>query len=295
MIILFFIFGFFSALGAFDDTSSARFLLFPPNAYNLSMGGATTALPDSSSELTNPALLVEKEENYLELSYMRWFENINYSNLSFVYPLKGKKRAIGVGLNYLGVPDIEAYDENGESLGMTRVNNWTGGFSVSQRMSNIISAGFGFRIVSLDLAGEKGSGICANTGISLKPSKPLRFAMVFRNIGPELKIGEVLNPLPKITEYGITYQLPDFVMSFDYDSDSKMGFGIDYQISDIFYLRGGYKDLPDLKEGAGISLGLGFREKTKFYLGGLLSYFNYGIASYGELGFVHSFSLGMAF
>jgi len=74
-----------------------------------------------------------------------------------------------------------------------------------------------------------------------------------------------------------------------------MGFGIDYQISDIFYLRGGYKDLPDLKEGAGISLGLGFREKTKFYLGGLLSYFNYGIASYGELGFVHSFSLGMAF
>ncbi|HLD30383.1 MAG TPA: PorV/PorQ family protein [bacterium] len=295
MIIFLILCGFFSGLYAFDDSSSGRFLLLPPNAYALSMGEAMTSLSDSSSEFTNPALMVEQEGNYLELSYMKWFEDISYSNLSFVYPIKGKKRAMGIGANYLGVPNIEAYDENGEPLGMTRVNNWTGGFSVSQRVSNVLSAGVGFRIISLDLAGEKGSGMCFNTGLSLKPSKPLRLAVVFRNLGPDLKIGEILNPLPSVTEYGASYQITDFVMSLDYDSDSKLGLGLDYQISDIFYLRGGYRDLPDLKEGAGISLGLGFREKSKFYLGGLLSYFNYGIAAYGELGFVHSFSLGIAF
>ena len=285
---------FVSCLSAGDTSATAQFLLLPPNSYSLALGEAVTAVPSVGSEQTNPALLVEKQEIQMELSYMKWLEGVTHTTLGFVYPLADKDRAVGIGVNYLNSGDVGSYDEEGTLTGSVNMANWSAGFSFAQRIFSPLSFGFGIRTLSLDMADEKGTGIALNAGLMLKPFKSLTLAAVRRNMGPDMRVGDVLNPLPEVSRVGISYQSKELLVAVDYDTVEGSSFGIDYRITEILSVRGGYKNLDDLKEGAGLSLGLGFNDIGS-RMEQILSYFNYAMTSYGELGFVHSFSLGIKF
>jgi len=281
-------------LAAGNTEATAQFLLLPPNSYSLALGEAVTSVASGGSEFTNPALLVEKKEVQMEISYMRWLEDVTHTTLGFIYPLADKDRAIGMGISYLSSGDMGAYDEEGTLTGSVSMANWSAGFSFAQRIAYPLSFGVGVRTLSLDLAGDKGTGIALNAGLMLKPFKTLTIAAVRRNMGPDMRVGDVLNPLPEVTRTGISYQSRELLLTADYDADEGLGFGIDYRITETLSVRGGYKNLDDLREGAGLSLGLGFNDMGS-RMEQILSYFNYAMTSYGELGFVHSFSLGIKF
>ena len=125
---------FVSCLSAGDTSATAQFLLLPPNSYSLALGEAVTAVPSVGSEQTNPALLVEKQEIQMELSYMKWLEGVTHTTLGFVYPLADKDRAVGIGVNYLNSGDVGSYDEEGTLTGSVNMANWSAGFSFAQRL-----------------------------------------------------------------------------------------------------------------------------------------------------------------
>lgn len=59
-------------LAALDnDSDSALFLLMPGNAFTAAMGEATTAIADTNCESVNPALMIEKNTSFGEVSYLR--------------------------------------------------------------------------------------------------------------------------------------------------------------------------------------------------------------------------------
>lgn len=198
-----------------------------------------------------------------------------------------------MGANYLGIKNIERYDDEGDRSRSLSVNNWTTGFSIAQGLGEKLSLGFGFRFLSLDLADVKGSGLTFNTGVAYKASPALTFGAAMRNYGPKLKSGEMLYPLPSVLRLGASYQSSFITFGVDYDDDGKFYYGLNCKISEILAIRGGYKDIPGSAGGAGISLGIGFYQKMRDLA--YLSYFDYSVVSYGELGFVHGFSLGIKF
>jgi len=297
-IIFIFLILFNSALFSYDNSDSLKFLLLPVNASSLGSGGIS-ATGSVGNEYFNPAMMIEAKNKMLELSYLKWVENINLGYIGFVYPEELKGMTFGGGVTYLNTEDIPSYDEEGEFLGNSSVSNWLAGFSFSKKIvdNDLFKSafGFGFKVLSVNLMGETGNGVGFNSGFYFSFRSRIILGLSVRNSGSGIKLNDKVNDLPQVVSGVLSYKGDSFSLYIGKD-DEILKTGVEFSLTDQISLRGGYRSLTDLGSGAGITLGIGFKESiSQSYLYNILAYFDYALCSFGDLGFVHIFSLGIKF
>ncbi|MFC2061633.1 PorV/PorQ family protein [Elusimicrobiota bacterium] len=289
-------------------TTGAQFLKIEPSARSLGMGGAYSAVADDSSAIFyNPAGIAHQKERNFEGTYLQYFQAIDYGSLAGVIPAGNS--SVGVGINYLGVPDIEkrGNDDVDDPDGTRVVNTFTAmdtALSLSYARQNAVPSvlegldlGGNLRFIYQTIDDENAYSLMLDLGCYYPLSGKLALALNIQNIGLNVKFKEESDPLPLNFKVGAAYKpINNLTIACDineYIIDRLLyaSVGSEYWILGVAALRVGYKygyDIDSLGSSlVGLAGGIGFR----LYGIGL----DYSYAPFGELGDTNRFTFLLKF
>jgi hypothetical protein len=99
-----------------EGEATTTFLLLPPSARTVGVGGAGVAAPlGASSIFYNPASLATSEGVHATFMYSSYIVDTSFGNAALSYPTPFA--TIGAGFIYLGHGKIQGYDEAANPLG----------------------------------------------------------------------------------------------------------------------------------------------------------------------------------
>jgi len=237
-----------SAGAASRGTSGAQFLKLGAGARAGAMADAFTAVADDAFALYyNPAGLARLPKAQIGGGHTSLFQGITYQTLAFAYPFgrregragvetNSNRHAIGFGVFYLGVADIER--RSGDSTLAT------GSFgaadaayvaSYSYAYDDRLSLGVSGKYISQQLDTYSGTAMAADLGAlyRLNPTseRPVQAALSVRHIGSGAGYGGAKDPLPTTVIAGLSVEPAPkkFVLSFEAgkprDNDLYAAFG----------------------------------------------------------------------
>ncbi|MCF7801792.1 MAG: PorV/PorQ family protein [Candidatus Marinimicrobia bacterium] len=298
-------------------TSGAHFLDVSMDAGIKAMGDAYTALVlDNAGAIHyNPATLVYIPSWSAHFGNVSWFAGIGLNSVAAAYNLGGPG-AVGVyyrGLNSGDIDETTVTQQNGTGnvytwqdmlMGVTFARSFTDRFSAGVNLGYLNQS-----VPEYDLNATAWSmdlGTFYMTGF-----RSLRLGMTIRNFGPEIDFeqtfidfnnGEVVPtpekyrpfPMPLTFQVGLAYDFLEdsdnqlLTVSVDAvhpnDSAERLNVGIDYRFLNTIHIRGGaYSNHNSASVMGGIGLDL---QKI-----GVNGRFDYSVANYGLIGFVHQFSM----
>jgi len=289
-------------------TTAAQFLKIEPSARPMAMGGAYSAVvEDSNAVFFNPAGLAGIEQREMAGTYLRYFQAINYGSLSGAMKFK-ENSAVGLGIKYLGVTDIERRGtaDTSDPTGTASVDTFGAmdtALAVSYAVRNPfpsvlenLDAGANLKFTYQTIDEESAFSAMADLGALYPVNEKVKIALVVQNIGMNVKFKDESDPLPVNIKAGGAYKPIDSLTiaadlnEYIIDEILYASIGAEYWIKEIVALRGGYKygyDTDSLGSSVGLSGGVGFR-----YSGlGL----DYAFAPFGELGDTHRVSFIVQF
>tara|TARA_B100000900_G_scaffold66941_1_gene52154 strand:+ start:21061 stop:22251 length:1191 start_codon:yes stop_codon:yes gene_type:complete len=175
-------FSFFSKAQNFDDsdgnerslqlntiTTAVPFLLIAPDSRAGSMGDVGVATkPDANSMHWNPAKYAFVEDDMgFSISYVPWLRalvpDINLSYLAG-YRKLSRNEVVGLEMRYFSLGDITFTNNDGNTIGQYKPNEFTLGSSYSRKLADAFSLAIAGRWVYSDLTGGTNVG-----GIETKP------------------------------------------------------------------------------------------------------------------------------
>ncbi|MBN2406823.1 MAG: PorV/PorQ family protein [Elusimicrobia bacterium] len=292
------IYGISEAAGV--GTTGAQFLKIDPSARPLGMGGAFCAVADDCNAVFyNPAGLARLEKKEVSGTYVEYFQSIDYGSLAGVMPLGAG--ALGLGINYLGVPDIQRrgvddIDDPDGTAGVDTFDAMDTAISVAYARKNAVPSvinnldlGANLRFIYQTIDDESAFSAMVDLGAYYPVASRLSLAFNIQNIGMDVKFKDEGDPLPLNFKAGAAYRpLKGLTVACDineYIVDEMLYacVGAEYWLFGIIGFRGGYKygyDTDKLgSDDVGLSGGMGFRY---FGLG-----LDYTFAPFGELGDTH--------
>jgi Type IX secretion system protein PorV len=169
-------------------TSAVPFLRITPDARGGSMGDvgiATSA--DANSMHYNPSKLAFADKNIsVSATYTPWMRNLGLQDVYLAY-LSGYKKidenqAIGLGLRYFSLGNIEFTNDQGQSIGQGRPNEFEVSAGYSRRLSKYFAAGIAAKFIYSNLASgqfipgtstEIKPGIAGAADLSMTYKKPI--------------------------------------------------------------------------------------------------------------------------
>lgn len=136
--------------------TAVPFLTISPDARSGGMGdvGAATS-PDASSTYWNPSKMAFIEDpTTISLSYSPWmrrlYSDVNMAYLTFVGRLDDRN-TFGASLRYFNLGKVDSYDENINSLGTLRPNEFSLDVSDARKFGDRFSMGLTARYIRSDL------------------------------------------------------------------------------------------------------------------------------------------------
>ncbi len=169
-------------------TSAVPFLRITPDARGGSMGDvgiATSA--DANSMHYNPSKLAFADKNIsVSATYTPWMRNLGLQDVYLAY-LSGYKKiddnqAIGLGLRYFSLGNIEFTNDQGQSIGQGRPNEFEVSAGYSRRLSKYFAAGIAAKFIYSNLASgqfipgtstEIRPGVAGAADLSMTYKKPI--------------------------------------------------------------------------------------------------------------------------
>ncbi|MFQ3676034.1 MAG: PorV/PorQ family protein [Endomicrobiia bacterium] len=287
-------------------STAATFLKIPVGARASAMGGYYAMVGDDVSLLYwNPAGIAEINSSLIEFSYKEYFQGIKHNFLGYATLLKNS--VVGFGITSFFVDGIEArsglLDINDAYVNLyqvTPVEYYFGILDLSingsyaRKINNKWSLGVNAKIISQKVDTYTGHSFALDLGSNWILKKNLWLGVVIKNFGLPIKLDKESYNLPLELDIGLlhNYRNINFVFNLNQPIDNYLisSFGVEYNVLEHISLRTGYKYKLygwELGNEAGLSAGLGFN----FYGTKL----DYGITSYGILGFVHNVSFGIDF
>jgi len=291
-----------------DTGSGLDFLNIGPSTRLLSISEASTAARTGPSAIyTNPSLLVLEEQSSLDVSYSLWISEVNnqFAAANFLR----NRSAFALGVYYSGSGGFEARDQPGPSAG---------NFSISY-LSIAGAAAYKFGPIAAGLTGQylreevfqfRANGYALSAGLTAQLyDERVHAAMTVKNLGKMESLDEISTVLPATFNIGLSASLIEFVTPgandlpvlisiysdwskpiednptsdfIDRDADeSFLSFALSADVSDLFYLQGGYRFGPTERP---VSFGLGLAiEPVRV---------NYAVVPFSTgFGTVHSFGL----
>jgi len=136
--------------------TAVPFLTISPDARSGGLGDAGAATtPDASSTYWNPAKLAFIDDpKSLSLSYSPWmrrlYSDVNLAYLSFVNRIDDRN-TIGASLRYFNLGKVDSYDDNINSLGTLRPNEFSLDVSAARKFGKELSLGITARYIHSSL------------------------------------------------------------------------------------------------------------------------------------------------
>jgi hypothetical protein len=189
-------------------TSTIPFLNISPDARSGALGDAGVAIsPDVNTLFWNPSKLAFIETNTsFSLSYSPWLNNLDKDmNLAYaVFSHKLSNRdAFGLSINYFNIGKVDIYDENLNSLGSYRPNEFSFEGAYSRKFGENFSLGLALKYIHSGInsgtwvEGEQTQAVDAvAAGASLFYTKKTQqfgksaifsFGAYISNIGPKIR------------------------------------------------------------------------------------------------------------
>ncbi|MCP3683734.1 MAG: PorV/PorQ family protein [bacterium] len=279
-------------------TTGAQFLKIDPAARPLGMGGAYSAVVDDSNAIFyNPAGIARLENREISGTYLQYFQSVSYGSLAVVLP--SENCVLGVGVNYLGVGDIDkrAAIDTDDPTGTGVVDTFGAmdtAVSIVYAKGNVyedLDVGVNMRFVYQTIDDDSAFSVMMDIGGFYPVNDKLSLALGVQNIGMGVKFSDENDPLPLNLKAGAAYRpISNLVVSCDineYIIDQVLyaSAGAEFWFKEMVGLRAGYKygyDTDSLGSNVGLAFGAGFRYSNM----GI----DYSFAPFGELGDTHRIS-----
>jgi hypothetical protein len=315
-----------------SGTAAAQFLKIGVGARPMALAGAyVAAVNDAYSLYWNPAGITLVDKISLVGAYTNWFADIKHQFLGLVIPIN-ETSGVGFQATFLNMDAMEITTvENPHGTGeFFDAYDISMGVSYGIRLTEHFSVGFTGKYIEQTIYNESASTFAFDIGSMLEiPYKGLKLGMRMANFGGKMQMdGRDLNreydmnpnntfnvgvesrlktqpwDLPVIFQAGLATdivgkgdtfynsELNRVTFSVDgshpTDSPEFVSFGLEWEYSEIIALRTGYKlnrDVEKIFYGVGLNVPM---SGTNFK-------FDYGVASFDELDYVHIFSGSLEF
>lgn len=248
------------------------FMKIGVGARAITLGGAYTGVgDDASSPYWNPAGLVQLKKGEFSFMYSRPFAErlagIGYHTFGWVHPYRWG--GLGINFIYLGVEDIQKYNEEGGYLG--RIHNIEEAVIISfgRSINPRFSLGTSLKGIYHEVDEYSGTGFGIDVGMMAFPFSGLRFGLMVENVvAPGIQLYKERDVLPIKLRGGLSYRVPlvgigktGVLLSFDIEENTFTSTlhpraGIELEVVGSIYIRGGYDESHRrLKGGMGVKVG----------------------------------------
>ena len=257
-----------AALYAGSDSGLAA-LKIGISARAAAMGEAFTASADDASGIFwNPAGTAWVTKRQAHFTYNQWIQDISHNAAGIVLP--SSLGAFGIGIMLNSVEDFERrVIASEEPLGTFSTQDFSMSMSYARKFGNNLSAGIRAAFLYEKIYVESASGYAVDLGVRYQVMPDRLFAAAsLQNLGSMSEMVVETVELPVIMRAGLLYRMlsvlgsqnlalaADFVQ---YDGDSHIHAGIEYDPYSIITLRAGYQTGYDEKSfSAGFGLDFGF-------------------------------------
>lgn len=276
-------------------TSAAAFLKLGAGARAEGMGRAFSSVADDVTAVYwNPAGLAQLETAELAAMQNTHFVDTQYQFVAGARPFGDN--VFGLSIYRLDYGTIDRYTaadvkEGGFSAGSLAAN-----LSMGRKIGDRLMAGVTAKFVQETLESETAGTFAADLGMIYKLDRA-NVSAVIQHAGAGLKMVSESAPLPLTVRLGASQKfvqdklLAAVEISKANDSDASFHGGVEYRLTQIIALRGGYTATP------GQSTDLGGLTGANAGLGMTFNRFNldYSVSPFGDLGLSHRFSLGYKF
>ena len=311
-------------------TTIAQFLKIEPSARAAALGNAGTALfGEATSLYYNPASLGRLEKLDAQFTYNKWIADINYNYAVAAVPVQGigtlALQMTSLNSGEMDVRTVEQPLGTGERFSVT---NFALGLGYGIMLTDRVSVGLQMTYYQESIWHSNITGFALNIGVQYQVEVDgLTIGAALMNFGPRAKyegrdayVNFDFDPkkygdndqlpaelrmdewgLPTAFRVGMSYPVKfakdyKLILSVDgfhpNDNNESISLGGEFQILDLLYIRGGYRNLflPALEGGA--VLGGGVKASIS---GGYVVRFDYAWADYGRLDQAHRFTFGIGF
>ncbi|MEW6515883.1 MAG: PorV/PorQ family protein [candidate division FCPU426 bacterium] len=253
------------AAGFAGLTSGARIMEYPANARAFGLAEAFSALADDAAAIHyNPAGLYAVPSYQVNTAFQKGLYDTFYSHLGFAMPLNNQA-GLGVAVSYLNGGTMDLTFIDGTERQVTAQQDFLWALACGLQVSGENTVGLSVKILQSTLAEEyRALGFACDGGLKYKVMDDLTFALVIKNLGPNLTYDQGSDPLPTSVTAGCGYRYvlaPEhrFQAALDLkkplDLSYQLHAGVEYEFDRMFFLRAGYKyghDLDGFTFGAGM-------------------------------------------
>jgi long-subunit fatty acid transport protein len=325
---------FISQLMAGTGTSGAQFLELSAGGRASALGGAYAAFARGvESVFINPAGLAHLSQKEAAFTHYELYADMTYENVAVAVPLSSSTITLSAQAFLSGDIQETTIDMPQGTDRNISANDFSFNLSYSRNMTDKFTAGATFRLLVLNLADVRATGIAFDAGALYNVGvKNIRIGFTINNFGPDLRYkGEPLDfetrksdNQDQATDVNATYiseyfQLPlTFRVGFAYDplntenhrlslladgvnpNDQKenLALGVEYAYKDAFFLRAGHAGLLN----NGIDNGGINQKEYTFGAGAVIKVgssanlrFDYSFESHKYLTDISSFTVGFTF
>lgn len=268
-----------------NGTGGATELTIPVGVRGISLGGSTVANAYGIEALYwNPAGIAKGDRNVeATFSYMSYIADIglNYGAISANVPGVGVFALSIKALSFgeIGVTTVQNPDGTGQEYNPLFL---TAGLSFAKNLSDRIAVGLTANFINEKIDQVTASGIAFNIGVmyeNLANFEGLNFAVVMKNLGPEMKydgnglytqaivsgykratqfykVDAASFELPSTLEFGLSYspqmsEMNSLMVATTFQNNNFSGdeykIGLEYGYANTLFLRGGYGMAPELE------------------------------------------------
>ena len=320
----------FAGGGSRNGTAGAVQLLVPVGARGTALGGsALTSLVGVDALYWNPANVARTSFGVdIMASQMNYIADISVQYGAIVTKL-GDLGYLGLSIKSFDVGDItKTTVRNPDGTGATYSPQFsTVGLSYSKMLSDRVSVGVNINYISEKIDFVEATGLSFDIGVTysdLASVDGLTFAMVIKNLGPEMKydgsglwvkanVPSATRPdqlykvaaagfeLPSTLEIGLGYALninaenalnltTVFKNNNFWEDEYKLG--AEYAFNDMFFLRGGYLLTPQMEK-TDLIYDYQFGAGLKYDVGGMAVRFDYAYLQAQYFDANHIFTVGL--
>ncbi|MCF8302109.1 MAG: type IX secretion system protein PorQ [Bacteroidales bacterium] len=175
----------------------------------VAMGGKFLAIDDNDITLApnNPSLITPEMDNNLALSFVDFYQDINYGFVSYGKHFN-KLGSFAATMQYVNYGSFTYADEAGERYGNFTAGEYALSIGWGRQLDSLFSIGANFKTIYSSLEANSSFGIAVDIAGSYSTPNDFTVSIVARNIGTQLTTYlDKTEPLPFELQLGLSKKL----------------------------------------------------------------------------------------